>query len=67
MFSVPNTTLPIFGNPPHRFSYMQDLVNTDATPGAHHAPDPAGVIADNLVLQMKNEVAGVGGTLGSET
>ena len=35
--------------------------------GAHHAPDPAGVIADGLVLQMKNEVAGVGGTLGSET
>ena len=32
MFSGPNTTLQIFGNPPHGFSHVQDLVNTDATP-----------------------------------
>ena len=30
--SGPNTTLPCFGNPAHGFSYLRDLVNTDATP-----------------------------------
>ena len=31
-FSGPNTNQPCFGNLPHGFSHLQDLVNTDATP-----------------------------------
>ena len=31
-FAGPNTTLPGFGNPPDGFSYLRDLVKTDAKP-----------------------------------
>ena len=32
IFAGPNTTRPCYGNPPHGFSHLRDLVNADATP-----------------------------------